>query len=232
VKPENILLDEEMRPRVADFGLAKLMRRDQSYRVTNMRGTIGYMGPEWVKYVPITEKSDVFSFGIVLLELVSGRRHFDLSLGEGEKRLPAWAFSLLEKNGRNALLEIVDKSLQLSQTSNSMHEDQEEEELQLQQQACLNMILVALWCIQEEISLRPTMGTVLKMLEGDADIVDPPVCSYFFLDSGLGSPSAAASSSSSSSASAGGATSSSTANEVQIAFTSTQESQITEVLPR
>ncbi len=233
VKPENILLDEEMRPRVADFGLAKLVRRDQSYRVTTMRGTLGYMGPEWVKYVPITEKSDVFSFGIVLLELVSGRRNFDRSLGEGEKRLPAWAFSLLEKNGRNALLEIVDKSLQLSQTSNGMHEEQEEEELHLQKQACLNMILVALWCIQEEISLRPTMGTVLKMLEGDADIVDPPVCSYFFIDSWLGSPSAAAaSSSSSSSGGGGGATSSSTADEVQIAFTSSQESQITEVVPR
>ncbi|CAK9208448.1 unnamed protein product [Sphagnum troendelagicum] len=229
VKPENILLDEEMRPRVADFGLAKLMRRDQSNRVTTMRGTLGYMGPEWVKYVPITEKSDVFSFGIVLLELVSGRRNFDLSLCEGERRLPAWAFSLLEKNGRNALLEIVDKSLQLSQTSNGMHEEQEEEELHLQQQACLNMILVALWCIQEEMSLRPTMGTVLKMLEGDADIVDPPVCSYFFIDSWLGSPSAAASSSS---GGGGGATSSSTADEVQIAFTSTQESQITEVVPR
>jgi serine/threonine protein kinase len=227
VKPENILLDEEMRPRVADFGLAKLMRRDQSYRVTTMRGTIGYMAPEWRKDVPITEKSDVFSFGIVLLELISGRRNFDLSLGEGESFLPAWAFSLLEKNGRNTLLEIVDKSLQLSQTSKSMHEKQEEEELQLQQQACLNMILVALWCIQEEISLRPTMSTVLKMLEGDADIVDPPVCSYFFIDSWLGSPSAA-----SSSAGAGGATSSSTADEVQIAFTSTQESQITEVVPR
>ncbi|CAK9867026.1 unnamed protein product [Sphagnum jensenii] len=99
------------------------------------------------------------------------------------------------------------------------------------QQACLNMILVALWCIQEEMSLRPTMGTVLKMLEGDADIVDPPVCSYFFIDSWLGSPSAAASSSSSSGG-GGGATSSSTADEVQIAFTSTQESQITEVVPR
>jgi serine/threonine protein kinase len=230
VKPENILLDEEMRPRVADFGLAKLMRRDQSYGMTTMRGTRGYMAPEWLKDVPITEKSDVFSFGIVLLELVSGRRNFDLSLGEGEKRfLPAWAFSLLEKNGRNTLLEIVDKSLQLSQTSNSMHEEQEEEELQLQQQACLNMILVALWCIQEEISLRPTMSTVLKMLEGDADIVDPPVCSYFFLDSPLGSPSAAASSSSSAGA---GLATSSTADEVQIAFTSTQESQISEVVPR
>jgi hypothetical protein len=67
----------------------------------------------------------------------------------------------------------------------------------------------------------------LKMLEGDADIVDPPVCSYFFIDSWLGSPSAA-----SSSAGAGGATSSSTADEVQMAFTSTQESQITEVVPR
>jgi len=228
VKPENILLDEEMRPRVADFGLAKLMRRDQSYRVTTMRGTRGYMAPEWLKDVPITEKSDVFSFGIVLLELVSGRRNFDLSLGEREKCfLPAWAFSLLEKNGRNTLLEIVDESLQLSRTSKSMHEEQEEEELNLQQQACLNMILVALWCIQEEISLRPKMSTVLKMLEGDADIVDPPVCSYFFIDSWLGSPSAA-----SSSAGAGGATSSSTADEVQMAFTSTQESQITEVVPR
>ena len=78
IKPQNILLDENFSAKVFDFGLSKLVDHDQSQVVTNMRGTPGYMVPKWLSSV-ITEKVDVYSFGIVLLEILCGRRNFDHS---------------------------------------------------------------------------------------------------------------------------------------------------------
>ena len=75
IKPENILLDKDLVPKVADFGLAKLLARDFSRVLTTVRGTIGYLAPEWISGVPITVKADVYSYGMVLLEIVSGRRN-------------------------------------------------------------------------------------------------------------------------------------------------------------
>jgi serine/threonine protein kinase len=75
IKPENILLDEDMSPRIADFGMAKLVGRDFSRALTTMRGTIGYLAPEWVSGQPISTKADVYSYGMVLFELISGRRN-------------------------------------------------------------------------------------------------------------------------------------------------------------
>ena len=81
VKLENILLDENFNTKVADFGLSKLLDRDQSQVVTIMRGTPGYLAPEWLSLI-ITKKVDVYSFGVVLLEILCGRRHFDRSQPE------------------------------------------------------------------------------------------------------------------------------------------------------
>jgi len=75
MKPENILLDEDLVPKVADFGMAKLVGRDFSRVLTTVRGTIGYLAPEWISGVPITAKADVYSYGMVLLEIISGRRN-------------------------------------------------------------------------------------------------------------------------------------------------------------
>nr|CAB3459540.1 unnamed protein product [Digitaria exilis] len=75
VKPENTLLDEEFEPKISDFGFAKLLQRDEAdSNVSKVRGTRGYMAPEWVSSAPVTEKVDVYSFGVVLLELVMGLR--------------------------------------------------------------------------------------------------------------------------------------------------------------
>ncbi|KAI3465674.1 hypothetical protein Pfo_022337 [Paulownia fortunei] len=75
IKPENILLDVEFCPKVGDFGLAKLVGRDFSRVLTTMRGTRGYLAPEWLSGVAITAKADVYSYGMMLFELVSGRRN-------------------------------------------------------------------------------------------------------------------------------------------------------------
>ncbi|CAN6330904.1 unnamed protein product [Urochloa humidicola] len=75
MKPENILLDKDLEPKITDFGLAKLLNRDGSdANLSRIRGTRGYMAPEWVSSLPITEKVDVYSYGVVLLELVKGVR--------------------------------------------------------------------------------------------------------------------------------------------------------------
>ncbi|MFS7889465.1 putative protein kinase RLK-Pelle-SD-2b family [Helianthus anomalus] len=74
LKPENILLDADFCPKIADFGMAKLMSRDFSRVLTTMRGTRGYRAPEWLSGVPVTAKADVFSYGMILFELVHGKR--------------------------------------------------------------------------------------------------------------------------------------------------------------
>ncbi|PIN19635.1 Serine/threonine protein kinase [Handroanthus impetiginosus] len=79
IKPENILLDAELCTKVADFGLAKLVGRDFSRVLTTMRGTRGYLAPEWISGVAITAKADVYSYGMMLFELVSGKRNAENS---------------------------------------------------------------------------------------------------------------------------------------------------------
>lgn len=94
IKPENILLDENFCPKVSDFGLAKLMTRQHSQVVTMVRGTRGYLAPEWVSNRPITVKADVYSYGMLLLEIVGGRRNLDASKDEKEFFYPGWAFKV------------------------------------------------------------------------------------------------------------------------------------------
>ncbi|KAJ8485264.1 hypothetical protein OPV22_017749 [Ensete ventricosum] len=156
IKPENILLDENFCPKVSDFGLAKLMSRQHSHVVTTVRGTRGYLAPEWVSNRPITVKADAYSYGMLLLEIVGGRRNLDTSLDEKEFFYPGWAFKEM-MNGTPA--NAADKRLK---------GNVEEEEL-------LRALRVAFWCIQDEASVRPSMGEVVRMLEGAVAIVAPPM---------------------------------------------------------
>lgn len=94
IKPENILLDENFCPKVSDFGLAKLMGREHSHVVTMIRGTRGYLAPEWVSNRPITVKADVYSYGMLLLEIIGGRRNLDMSFDSEDFFYPGWAFKV------------------------------------------------------------------------------------------------------------------------------------------
>ncbi|XP_057836245.2 G-type lectin S-receptor-like serine/threonine-protein kinase At2g19130 [Cryptomeria japonica] len=97
IKPENILLDGDFSPKVADFGLAKLVGRDFSRVLTTARGTRGYLAPEWVSGLPITPKADVFSFGMTLFEIISGRRNLDLNVEESRIYFPTWMSSGIQR---------------------------------------------------------------------------------------------------------------------------------------
>ncbi|KAL8506343.1 hypothetical protein ACS0TY_017280 [Phlomoides rotata] len=105
IKPQNILLDEHYNAKLADFGLSKLMDKNQSNVVTTMRGTPGYLAPEWLSAV-ITEKVDVYSFGVVILEIMSGRKIFEQSRPEEERYLLT---HFKEKSEQGEWLDLVDK---------------------------------------------------------------------------------------------------------------------------
>lgn len=107
IKPENILLDENFCPKVSDFGLAKLMGREHSQVVTMVRGTRGYLAPEWVSNRPITVKADVYSYGMLLLEIVGGRRNLDMSGDAEDFFYPGWACKVLEKIFRLIFLKFI-----------------------------------------------------------------------------------------------------------------------------
>lgn len=148
IKPENILLDESFNAKVSDFGLSKLIhaRGHQNLPLTSVRGTRGYLAPEWLANLPITSNSDVYSYGMVLLEIVSGRRNFDI-LTAGRKRFSIWAF---EEYERGNIMNILDEKL-----GTNFNIDQIQ-----------RLIEISFWCIQEQPSQRPSMGKVVQMLEG------------------------------------------------------------------
>ncbi|MFS8000974.1 putative protein kinase RLK-Pelle-SD-2b family [Helianthus anomalus] len=147
IKPQNILLDKDFNAKVSDFGLSKLIDRDQSHVMTTMRGTPGYMAPEWLSSV-ITEKVDVYSFGIVLLEILCGRRNFDRSHQPEESWHLLGVFQQCWEQG--TLLDIVDKYSEDMQTHGS---------------EVVEMMKVAAWCLQTNYTRRPSMSSVVLVLE-------------------------------------------------------------------
>ncbi|CAM0943209.1 unnamed protein product [Alopecurus aequalis] len=151
IKPQNILLDDNFNAKVADFGLCKLIDRDQSKVVTMMRGTPGYMAPEWLTS-RITEKVDVYSFGVVIMEILSGRKIIDNSQPEENVQL----INLLREKAKNhQLIDLIDKH------SDDMVSHQEE---------VIQMMKLAICCLQHDTIRRPSMSTVIKALEGAARI--------------------------------------------------------------
>lgn len=151
-----MLLDGNLVPRISDFGLAKLLKTDQTRTKTDIRGTKGYVAPEWFKNAGVTAKVDVYSFGVMLLEIICCRRNVDLELGEAEEAiLTFWANDRF-RDGRLDLLVEGD------------------EEATLDMRRVERFVKVALWCIQEEPSMRPTMHKVAQMLDGTVAVPIPP----------------------------------------------------------
>jgi hypothetical protein len=167
IKPENVLLDGDFTAKVSDFGLAKLMGRDFSRVLATMRGTWGYVAPEWISGVEITTKADVYSYGMTLLELMGGRRNVEAppsgregggAGGAGGEKwfFPPWAAQQIVEGNVGA---VVDSRL------GGAYDIEEAKRVGL----------VAVWCIQDDEAMRPRMGMVVKMLEGVVEVTVPPV---------------------------------------------------------
>lgn len=157
IKPQNVLLDDQFTPKISDFGLAKLLKRDQTRTRTDIRGTKGYVAPEWFRKVPVTAKVDVYSFGVMLLEIVCCRRNVELGLGEAaeEAILADW---VNDKFREGRLKVVVDG----------------DEEAAMDMRRVERFVKVALWCVLEEPSMRPTMQKVAQMLDGAVAVPIPP----------------------------------------------------------
>ncbi|KAL3715449.1 hypothetical protein ACJRO7_007221 [Eucalyptus globulus] len=151
IKPQNILLDENFNAKIADFGLSKIIDRDQSQIVTTMRGTPGYMAPEWL-HATITEKVDVYSFGVVILEIVCGRKVFDRSQNQEDMYLLG-VFKRKWEEGR--LLDMIDKR---------------SEDMQLNRPHVMKMMRLAAWCLQVDFTKRPSLSMAIKVLEGVMEV--------------------------------------------------------------
>ncbi|KAI5065624.1 hypothetical protein GOP47_0020319 [Adiantum capillus-veneris] len=150
IKPQNILLDGTYCPKIADFGLARLLKREESKVYTHARGTPGYVAPEFwsMGFGHLSAKFDVYSFGMVLLEIVRGRR-----------ALQEFNPYSNEEAELNSFVSVwIDERMQ--------HDVDVE-----QARTCTQ---VALWCIQEDASIRPTMSSVVQYLQGTATVPDDP----------------------------------------------------------
>ncbi|KAI0522886.1 hypothetical protein KFK09_005275 [Dendrobium nobile] len=161
IKPQNILLDEYLTARISDFGLAKLLQTDQTRTKTSIRGTKGYVAPEWFKDKPITSKVDVYSFGVVLLEIVCCRKNVEKDFVDDERIiLTDWAYDCYTETKLEVLVQYDADAI-------TDHRRLE------------RFVAVAIWCIQEEPSMRPSMKKVLQMLEGAVEVPIPPDPSSF-----------------------------------------------------
>ncbi|GAB2280488.1 Protein NSP-INTERACTING KINASE 3 [Dionaea muscipula] len=154
VKAANILLDEDFEAVVGDFGLAKLLDRQESHVTTAIRGTVGHIAPEYLLTGQSSEKTDVFGFGILLLELITGQKAVDFG-GEANQKgvMLDWVRKL---HGEGKLNQLIDKDLKHGFDGVELEE----------------MVRVALLCTQFNPAHRPKMSEVLRMLEGDEGVAE------------------------------------------------------------
>ncbi|XVE78828.1 hypothetical protein DITRI_Ditri14bG0009400 [Diplodiscus trichospermus] len=157
IKPQNILLDEYYNARISDFGLSKLLMMDQTQTKTAIRGTKGYVAPEWFRNLPVTVKVDVYSFGVLLLEIICCRRSvLEEENGDGCNSILAyWAYDCYVGGTMEDL--IGDEMEAINDIKNLE-----------------KFLMVAFWCVQEDPNHRPTMNNVINMLEGVVQVTVPP----------------------------------------------------------
>ncbi|XP_024641571.1 LEAF RUST 10 DISEASE-RESISTANCEUS RECEPTOR-LIKE PROTEIN KINASE-like 2.8 isoform X2 [Medicago truncatula] len=157
IKPHNILLDENFCPKISDFGLAKLcLKKDSIVSMSDQRGTMGYVAPEvWNRHFGgVSHKSDVYSYGMMLLEMVGGRKNINADASHtSEIYFPHWVYNRLELGSYLRPDGVMDT---------------EEDEI------AKRMTIVSLWCIQTFPNGRPTMSKVVEMLEVDINSLEIP----------------------------------------------------------
>nr|XP_017185086.1 rust resistance kinase Lr10-like isoform X4 [Malus domestica] len=161
IKPHNILLSEKFTPKISDFGLAKICNKNESIvSMLGARGTAGYIAPEVFSrnFGKVSHKSDVYSYGMMLSEMVGGRRNIDTEVeNTSEIYFPHWIYQRLERNAELGLRSVTN----------------EEDKVRARK-----MIIVSLWCIQTDPSNRPAMKEVIDMLEGSVDSLQIPPKPY------------------------------------------------------
>ncbi|XP_028804494.1 LEAF RUST 10 DISEASE-RESISTANCE LOCUS RECEPTOR-LIKE PROTEIN KINASE-like 2.5 [Neltuma alba] len=157
IKPQNILLDEEFSPKISDFGLAKLcQKKENTVSILGTRGTIGFIAPEIFSraFGGVSHKADVYSYGMLVLEMVGGRKNYDSGGSQtDEQYFPDWIYKDLE-HGKHPASSLV-----------ITEEDDE---------VVRKMTLVSLWCVQTNPSDRPAMSKVVEMLEGPLQSLTVP----------------------------------------------------------
>ncbi|KAI3782226.1 hypothetical protein L2E82_12264 [Cichorium intybus] len=170
IKPGNILLDSNFCAKVADFGLAKLCNRDNTHiTMTNGRGTPGYAAPEVWLPLPVSHKCDVYSFGMLLFEIIGRRRNYmDVGLGDSQQWFPIWVWGKYEKKQLKDLMIVC-------AIEEKDHEVAE------------RMLKVALCCVQYRPETRPVMSIVVKMLEGALPVPEA-LNPFTYLFSGVNQP--------------------------------------------
>ncbi|KAJ8754150.1 hypothetical protein K2173_002049 [Erythroxylum novogranatense] len=153
IKASNILLDQNFKPKVSDFGLSRMLRDDTSHVSTRVAGTLGYLAPEYAVSGHLSRKADVYGFGVLLLEIISGRSAVDFDLEHGEHYLvqKAWEFY-----NANNLVQIVDPVLNRN----------------FPEAEAARFLKVGLLCVQENVKHRPHMSKVVGMLNNEIDIRD------------------------------------------------------------
>ncbi|KAK4430756.1 putative LRR receptor-like serine/threonine-protein kinase [Sesamum alatum] len=156
IKASNILLDEKWVPKISDFGMARLYPENETHVNTHVAGTNGYMAPEYLIHGHLSEKADVFSFGVLVLELISGQKNSKFNRDPDSRSLLEWAYKLYKKQRS---LEIIDPTLELSADGDQIA-------------MCIH---IGLLCVQSDPKSRPDMGRIVVMLsKKHSHIVEEP----------------------------------------------------------